>query len=79
MIVLPGAYFYFVPSAPAADEIETLIKDAGFEPLVPPNRLRGPGALYLVEGGGRYTKVCDAAPDLLQAKIRKSPTPEPGP
>jgi hypothetical protein len=75
MIVLPGAYFYLVPSAPAADEIETLIKDAGFEPLVPPNRLRGPGALYLVEGGGRYTKVCDAAPDLLQAKIRKSPTP----
>jgi hypothetical protein len=75
MIALPGAYFYFVPSAPAADEIETLIKDAGFEPLVPPNRLRGPGALYVVEGGGRYTKVCDAAPDLLQAKIRKSPTP----
>jgi len=75
MLLVPGVYFVFTPPAPAEDEIEAVIKEAGFDPLVPPNRLRGPGALYVVEGGGRYTKVCDAEPDLLQAKIRKSPTP----
>jgi len=75
MLLVPGVYFVFTPPAPAEDEIEAVIKEAGFDPLVPPNRLRGPGALYVVEGGGRYTKVCDAEPDLLLAKIRKSPTP----
>jgi hypothetical protein len=75
MLLVPGVYFVFTPPAPAEDEIEAVIKEAGFDPLVPPNRLRGPGALYVVEGGGRYTKVCDAEPDLLEAKIRKSPTP----
>jgi hypothetical protein len=75
ILLVPGVYFVLTPPAPAEDEIEAVIKEAGFDPLVPPNRLRGPGALYVVEGGGRYTKVCDAAPDLLQAKIHKSPTP----
>jgi len=74
-LIVPGVYFVLTPPAPAADEIEIVIKEAGFDPLVPPNRLRGPGALYVVEGGGRYTKVCDAEPDLLLAKTRKSPTP----
>jgi hypothetical protein len=75
LLIVPGVYYVVSPSVPPLDAIETVIKGAGFDPLVPPNRLRGPGALYVVEGGGRYTKVCDAAPDLLQAKIRKSPTP----
>ena len=71
----PGVYYIAMPSVPPADEIETVIRGAGFDPLVPPNRLRGPGALYVVEGGGRYTKVCDAEPGVLQTKVRKSPTP----
>src|SRR5262249_47450818 len=58
---------------PQADEITTVIKQAGFDPLVPPNRLRGPGALYEVEGGF-YRKVCDAAAGLLSGKLQKSPT-----
>jgi hypothetical protein len=74
ILAVPGAVYYFSP-APSSDEIETIIKEAGFDPLVPPNRLRGPGALYVVEGGGRYTKVCDADPQLLEAKTRRSPTP----
>jgi hypothetical protein len=73
--LVPGAYYYFAPAVAPVDEIELVIKEAGFDPLVPPNRLRGPGALYVVEGGGRYTKVCDADPQLLEAKIRRSPTP----
>src|SRR4051794_17477407 len=76
ILAAPGAYWYFTPAAaPPVDEIETVIKEAGFDPLVPPNRLRGPGALYVVEGGGRYTKVCDADQGLLDKKIRRSPTP----
>jgi len=71
----PGVYYIAMPSVPPADEIETVIRGAGFDPLVPPNRLRGPGALYVVEGGGRYTKVCDAEPGVLQTKVHKSPTP----
>src|SRR5262249_52846882 len=74
ILAVPGAVYYFSP-APSSDEIETIIKEAGFDPLVPPNRLRGPGALYVVEGGGRYTKVCAADPQLLEAKPRRSPTP----
>jgi hypothetical protein len=75
MLIAPGVYYVFMPSLPPADEVETTIKSAGFDPLVPPNRLRGPGALYVVEGGGRYTKVCDAEPNLLKEKIHRSPTP----
>jgi len=76
ILAAPGAYYYIIPAAaPPVDEIETVIKEAGFDPLVPPNRLRGPGALYVVEGGGRYTKVCDADPGVLDAKVRRSPTP----
>jgi hypothetical protein len=75
VLLAPGIYYIAMPSSPAADEIETVIRGVGFDPLVPPNRLRGPGALYAVEGNGRYTKVCDAEPDVLQSKIRKSPTP----
>jgi hypothetical protein len=75
VLLAPGVYYIAMPSAPPADEIETVIRGAGFDPLVPPNRLRGPGALYVVEGGGRYAKVCDAEPHVLETKVRKSPTP----
>ena len=65
-----GYYVYFTPAE--ADTVETLIKKAGFEPVQPPNRLRGPGALYEVEGG-YYRKVCDATPDDVRGKSLKSP------
>jgi hypothetical protein len=55
------------------DEIATIIKAYGFDPLIPPNQLRGPGALYQVEGNS-YRKVCDVDPALLVGKLRKSPT-----
>jgi len=71
-VITPAmAYVYFLSSADA-DEIETLIKKAGFEPVQPPNRLRGPGALYEV-ADGYYRKVCDATPDILKGKSFKSP------
>lgn len=71
-IIAPAvAYVYFSPP-PDADAIETLIKKAGFEPVQPPNRLRGPGALYEV-ADGYYRKVCDAPADVLQGKSLKSP------
>src|SRR4029453_551905 len=42
-------------------------------PLIPPNQLRGPGSLYLVEGNS-FRKVCDVDPPLLTGKLQKSPT-----
>lgn len=72
-VIAPAvAYVYFPWSSDAGDAIEALIKQAGFEPVQPPNRLRGPGAIYEVDGGF-YRKVCDAAPEVLQGKTRKSP------
>jgi hypothetical protein len=56
-------------------EIEITIKDYGFDPLVPPNQLRGPGSLYQVVGTS-YRKVCPVHAALLEGKLQKSPTPE---
>jgi hypothetical protein len=71
--MIPAAYAVIDPPQP--DDIDTVIKQAGFDPLVPPNRLRGPGALYEVEDGS-YRKVCDVDPALLAGKLRSSPIPE---
>lgn len=72
VLAAPGIAFWITPP-PARDDIESVIERAGFEPLVPPSRLHGPGALYEVEGRS-YRKVCDVAPALLQGKLRTSPT-----
>jgi hypothetical protein len=60
-------------STPAA--IEAVIKHMKFDPLLPPSRLRGPGAIYAVVNGGSYWKVCDADPKLVDDVIRSSPAP----
>lgn len=60
---------------PAVDYMATTIIEAGFDPLTPPNRLRGPGALYVVDGKS-YRKVCDADPKLLTARLQTSPVPD---
>jgi len=73
VVTLPAAYLVFDPPAP--NDIETAIKEAGFDPLVPPNRLRGPGALYEVEDGF-YRKVCDVDPTVLNGKLKSSPAPD---
>jgi len=70
-VVIPA--LHLVIDRPQVDEIASVIKEAGFDPLVPPNRLRGPGALYEVEGGF-YRKVCDVDAGLLTGKLQKSPT-----
>lgn len=72
-VVIPAAYL--VLDRPALDDIETTIKEAGFDPVVPPNRLRGPGAIYAVEAGS-YQKVCDADPALIASKLKSSPAPD---
>jgi len=69
--IAPEVYRVLVPPS-TEDGVEIVVKQAGFDPLLPPSRLRGPGAIYEVEGGF-YRKVCDAAPDVLQGKTRKSP------
>lgn len=54
------------------DQIEIAVREAGFDPLIPPNRLRAPGALYKVEGG-IHEKVCEDLA-LTQPKMQRSPT-----
>jgi hypothetical protein len=71
--MIPAAYALIDPPQP--DDIGTVIKQAGFDPLVPPNWLRGPGALYEVEDGS-YRRVCDVDPALLAGKLKSSPIPE---
>ena len=73
-VVVPAIwYVYFPPAAPAHD-IETVIKDYyGFDPLMPPSRLRGPGAIYHVDGRS-VRKVCEASPEVLGTSVDESIT-----
>jgi hypothetical protein len=70
--ILPIVWYLFLHQ-PQSDDIEKIIKQAGFQPLLPPNRLRGPGALYEVDSG-YYRKVCDVDLKLLEGKLKSSPT-----
>jgi hypothetical protein len=71
--MIPAAYL--VIDRPPLDDIETAIKETGFDPAMPPNRLRGPGVIYAVEYGS-YQKVCDADPALIASKLKSSPAPD---
>jgi hypothetical protein len=76
-VVLPCvaiiAAIIYVTYPQAHDDIETVIRQAGFDPLTPPpSRLRGPGALYTVENG-IYEKVCKE-PAIAAEKLQVSPS-----
>ena len=71
-LVAPAIWYVATPTL-SEGQIEIVVRKAGFDPVEPPTRLRGPGALYVVEGGS-YRKVCDAEPNLLEGKIQRSPT-----
>jgi hypothetical protein len=64
------ARIYFITPAPAADEIETN-QGRRFRTWSRLTAYAAP-ALYVVERGGRYTKVCDAD-RICAAKIRITP------
>jgi hypothetical protein len=70
-VIIPAVWY--VAFGPHRDDMVKAIREYGFEPLIPPNQLRGPGALYLVEGNS-LRKVCDVDPPLLTGKLQKSPT-----
>lgn len=76
LVLVPGAAYVLLNwSEPAVDDMVTTIIEAGFDPLTLPNRLRGPGALYVVDGKS-YRKVCDADPKLLTDRLQTSPVPD---
>ena len=75
-----AAYVFWSAMAPdnpvgAPVSIEAEIRQMNFDPLLPPNRLRGPGAIYAVAEGGAYWKVCNVDPELVRGKIQSSPIP----
>jgi len=70
--VLAFGFAYMMESPPA----EKIIREALFEPLIPPTRLREPGSLYTVEEDHSYTKVCDPDPEHLKRVIRESESPD---
>jgi hypothetical protein len=59
----------------SSEEIEDTIRDMNFHPLLPPSRLRAPGAIYAVVNDGSYWKICDD-PELVRDKIHSSPIPD---
>ena len=74
LVIAPGAgYLAYRMIRPLPDEVVRAIVDAGFDPLVPLTRLRGPGSLYEVEGRS-YRVVCPVDPSQLSGKLQKSPT-----
>jgi len=73
LAIIPGAIYML--HDPETDDVTQTVREAGFDPLVPPNRLRGPGALYQVEGNS-YRKVCNVDAAMLEGKVQQSPTPE---
>jgi hypothetical protein len=74
VVVMPFAWHVFIPAAEGDvdTEIEAMIRKAGFNPLIPPNRLRAPGALYTVEDDF-YQKICEDSA-LAGGMTSKSPT-----
>lgn len=70
LVIAPGAgYLAYRMIRPLPDEVVRAIVDAGFDPLVPPTRLRGPGSLYEVEGRS-YRIVCPVDPTVDRIRNR---------
>ena len=73
-LVIPAIWYVTSPSPAPAHDIETVIKSYyGFDPLTPPSRLRGPGAIYHVNGSS-VRKVCEATPEVLGGFVDESIT-----
>lgn len=73
-----GAWILFKPAAgevKGGDAIRAVIRDAGFDPVIPPSLLRGPGALYTIDGSS-YTKVCDVDQARVAPALQRSATLE---
>jgi hypothetical protein len=60
-------------AGPDGAGIEAEIRRVGFDPVNPPNRLRGPGALYAYDGAS-IIKVCEADDDKVRGRLQRSPT-----
>lgn len=71
--IIPFALYVLLEPEPPLDDVENAVREYGFDPLKPPTRLRGPGALYQLQDNS-YKKVCDVTPELLAGKLQQSPT-----
>jgi len=79
-MIAPIAGYMLWPSPADSEDstpeaIEGVIRHMRFDPLLPPSRLRGPGAIYAVVDDGSYWKICDN-PELVRDKIHSSPIPD---
>lgn len=73
--IVPVIWVFLRPApVPPVQDIETVVKTYyGFDPLTPPNRLRGPGSIYHIDGSS-VRKVCEATPEMLIGKVEISNT-----
>jgi hypothetical protein len=61
----------------ADDEIDSAVKEIGFHPVKPANRLRGPGSIYVIEDQSFYHPVCPvhAAAGNSESEVFAPPDP----
>jgi hypothetical protein len=67
------AGWVFIPDRNADDEIDLAVKEIGFYPVKPANRLRGPGSIYVVEDQSFYHPVCPVHAADLEGLVQTSP------
>jgi len=73
-VIVPAIWYVYHPWGPPAHDIETVIKTYyGFDPLTPPSRLRGPGAIYALDGR-LVRKICEASAEVLGSSVDESIT-----
>ena len=72
-IVPVAAYVYYPWAAPVQTSRRSSRPSMASSPLTPPSRLRGPGAIYAVDGR-LVRKICEASPEVLGGSIDKSIT-----
>jgi hypothetical protein len=70
-VLLAG--WVFIPDRSADDEIDSAVKEIGFNPVKPANKLRGPGSIYVTEDQGFYHQVCPVHASDLNGLVQTSP------
>ncbi len=67
------AGWVFASQRNAGDVLDAAVKEIGFHPVKPANKLRGPGSIYVAEDDSFYHQVCPVHAGDVQAVVQTSP------